>query len=83
MTTSLARFDDGFGKVVTGHVYTPYMPDTATRVMLLVDDADMARLDNLSRFGTTTVTDLLMDEVHVIRRAECGAGCRCAAEIVR
>lgn len=46
------------------------------RVLVRMDDADFVMNDEW-----TETTDLLTGQAIAVRRADCGAGCRCAAEV--
>lgn len=67
-----------------GHILTPFLKGTNQRVMLLLSDEDRGKFDNLPRDSRrqVAVTDLMVGSTFVIARADCGAGCRCAAEVV-
>lgn len=68
---------------------TPYPVDQATQIALTALDDDsmgrvVVRLEDPHTTDTdewTEVTDLLTGHTIAVRRADCGAGCRCAAEV--
>jgi len=62
-----------------GHVCTPIVPGTNNRVVMILNDEDAAKVDE----GTLhyDVTDQMTGIEHSIKRADCGLGCKCAAEI--
>lgn len=53
-----------------------------SRLDLELSAADRLAFDNLDRDGRTIVTDERSGQRFLTFRAECGAGCRCAAEAV-
>jgi hypothetical protein len=64
--------------------FTPFITDGAT-IPLRISEADWAAFDALPAGvtgETTVVTDVDSDMNYVVRRAECGLGCACAAQIV-
>lgn len=68
---------------------TPYPVDQPTQIALTALDGDpsgrvLVRLDDPTVTDTdewSEVTDLLTGHTVAVRRADCGAGCRCAAEV--
>jgi hypothetical protein len=75
----------GIAPTVTGNIFTPNVGPYGQRVMFLIDDGDMEDFDALPRGPspeTVRVTDLMSDSIFTIKRADCGAGCFCAAEVV-
>lgn len=62
-----------------GTVFTPMLPETGNRVVLILDDEDAAKTD---QEGPYSVTDQMTGLVHNIVRTDCGFGCRCAVAIV-
>ena len=70
------------------HIFTPYKSDRSqVRVHLELNDLDYNRIQDAKRKGYGSyrikVVDQLSKRVVVVRDADCGAGCRCAAEIVK
>jgi len=61
-----------------GHVFTPKLPGSWKRVVMILNDEDYEKVGE----DAYTVTDQMTDEDFDIIRADCGAGCYCAAEIV-
>lgn len=71
---------------VSGQVFTPNLPGSHKRVLLLLNEQDRADFDNLPggpSDAIVTVQDLLTEDFFEVRRADCGAGCFCGGEIVR
>jgi hypothetical protein len=68
---------------------TPYPVNQATQIALTALDGDTAgrvlvRLDNPTAVHMdewNQVTDLLTGHTVAVRRADCGSGCKCAAEV--
>lgn len=60
-----------------GYAITPQLP-SGLRVVLIVSEEDREKV--LHRPDRVTVTDLVTGFQHRLRRADCGAGCRCAVE---
>lgn len=63
--------------------FTPYIsPENATRLALRLSEFDW---DKIGRSGnwSAEVTDIDSGIRLIVRDADCGAGCRCAAEVVR
>lgn len=55
------------------------------RAHLMVSEADMRNFDSLPKGRnnhTAKVFDTVSGDAHLLRRADCGLGCYCAAEIV-
>jgi hypothetical protein len=71
---------------VEGDIFTPFLPAYGDkRIMLLVsarDRSDFDRLPGGPSDETVEVEDLLSGTMFEVRRANCGAGCFCAAAIV-
>lgn len=68
---------------------TPYPVDQPTQIALTANEGDdmgrvVVRLKDPSVTDTdewTEVTDLLTGHTVAVRRADCGLGCKCAAEV--
>lgn len=65
-----------------GKVLTPYLPNSSKRVVLILSEGDRARYDALALRGKVTLTDQMTGQEFTVKRAACGLGCHCAAEIV-
>lgn len=61
---------------LTQQALTKNEGDSMGRVVVRLDDPHVTDLDEWSE-----VTDLLTGHTIAVRRADCGAGCRCAAEV--
>lgn len=69
----------------TGHAFTPDAGPGLGRVVLILDDADAAKVASLrgTRRLIVTVTDQMTGIAHRVSSAPCGAGCHCGAVLVR
>lgn len=61
---------------LTQAALTKLEEDSAGRSVVRLEDPHVLDLDEW-----TEVTDLLTGHTVAVRRADCGAGCRCAAEV--
>lgn len=74
---------------VAGGERTPYPVDQATQIALTALEGDsmgrsLVRLDDpivILMDEWSEVTDLLTGHTIAVRRADCGLGCKCAAEV--
>ena len=70
-----------------GLLFTPYENTKSDkRIRMNISQEDMATFDKLpsqQNQQTITIKNLKNGEKYVVRRADCGAGCYCAAEVVR
>lgn len=72
----------------TERLLTPFEGNAAyplLRAYMMISEKDMDRFDSLRRGEsgeTVTVFDTISDQHYEVRRANCGAGCFCAAEVV-
>ena len=68
-------------------LFTPYEnTKSSKRIRMNISKADMAKFDKLpskKNKKTITIKNLKNGKKYVIRRADCGAGCYCAAEVVK
>lgn len=68
----------------SGHLFTPYPVGPMPADVRHLPDDNLGRLElrlaDRPREYPATVTDLLTGERFEVDRADCGAGCRCAAE---
>lgn len=71
---------------VEGEIFTPFLPAYGDkRIMLLLTPQDREAFDSLPDGRSRSVVevwDLLTDTTFTVRRARCGLGCYCAAEVV-
>jgi hypothetical protein len=68
---------------MTDRTFTPYAsPDSGTRLAVKLSDADWSKIGRGGRWAAE-VADLGSGLVLHVRDADCGAGCRCAAEVVK
>lgn len=71
-------------------LFTPYIrgerePDNPLRAYMQISKEDKARFEALpigSNRLSTEVFDTVSQQSYVVRRADCGGNCYCAAEIV-
>ena len=70
-----------------GLLFTPYEnTKSGKRITMNISQEDMANFDKLpsqQNEQTITIKNLKNGKKYVVRRADCGAGCYCAAEVVR
>jgi hypothetical protein len=70
-----------------GLLFTPYEnTKSGKRITMNISQEDMAKFDKLpsqQNKQTITIKNLKNGKKYVVRRANCGAGCYCAAEVVR
>lgn len=65
-------------------IFTPMeRPGTWDRLKMKLSDEDAARIPGRGHWGPETVTDLNTGVVVEVEGAPCGAGCHCAAVVVR
>lgn len=65
------------------NLFTPYVPGWGNlRAHMELDDADYAKIGRGSEWSAT-VYDHASGRIFTVRDADCGAGCHCAASIVR
>tara|TARA_Y100000389_G_scaffold204975_1_gene261485 strand:+ start:1927 stop:2265 length:339 start_codon:yes stop_codon:yes gene_type:complete len=68
-------------------LFTPYENKKSGKTIRMnISKADMDKWDKLpsrSNKKTITVKNLKNGKKYVVRRADCGAGCYCAGEVVR
>jgi hypothetical protein len=67
--------------------FTPFEnTKSGKRILMNISQEDMANFDKLPSHRneqTITIKNLKNGKKYVVRRADCGAGCYCAAEVVR
>ena len=71
-------------------IFTPYMPgerepDNPLRAYMQISKEDKGRIDALperTNADTVEVFDIVSQQSYIVRRADCGGNCYCAAEIV-
>jgi hypothetical protein len=61
---------------ITQIALTALEGDTMGRALVRLEDPEVTRRDDW-----TEVTDLLTGHTVAVRRADCGLGCKCAAEV--
>lgn len=69
---------------VPGHLFTPYAPKSARRLVWYVSAADYQKIRRGGPW-TATVVNLVTGRKYRVRGAECAAGphCFCDAEVVK
>lgn len=69
-----------------GQLFTPYKNTTSDETInMRINATDMRNYDNLPQRSrrTVLVTNMKDGKRYYVRRADCGAGCYCAAEVVK
>lgn len=65
-------------------IFTPNRSTRSrTRLMLHISKEDAGRIGWRGHWGPVEITDLDSGTVLRVRSADCGAGCHCAAEVVK
>ena len=79
-TIEVDRTNPGICVPANGHLFTPNLPGSGKRIAMILDDEDYEKVkEGAYPFD---VTDQVTGIWHRVDRADCGAGCRCAAELV-
>lgn len=67
---------------MTGNLFTPFaFEGTRMRAYMLLNEEDNAKISG--DWSEAEVVDLVTGRLFLVRKADCGLGCRCAAVVVR
>jgi hypothetical protein len=77
-----------FPITATGYMLNVNLPGDIASAAIMVDDADFHAVERLldgeiNGYAGVQVTNLLNRQIVTLKRADCGAGCRCALRFVK